>query len=510
MLRRVSTSGERRLATVALLALVIAFVYLLQPSWDNERAHYDFTRALASGSPSVDESFAHPALRTIDVVRFHGHVYAAKAPGLAAVAVPPYLALRAFGAHTTGPPRRLVWTLHLWAVVIPAVLLLVLVRRRVDELEPGYGTIAAVALGTATLILPFSTLLFSHVLSATLGFCAFMLVVPRTGVASQGRAATAGLVAGLAFTVEYSLLLVAAVLGLLVLLGPNRLRRGLAYGLGALAGALPALAFNEWAFGSPFHVAYEGWHHAAARPLPGVFGITLPSIHNLLKILFYPGGIGPILVPAIVGSVLLWRRGRKVEAFVPLLVTLLFVVFDAANSTPFGGVSPGPRYVIPALPFLALPLAAALRRLPGATVGILAGGGLFMAAATLTTALEAWDGLVAHRVLTGQYVESVAAFIGIHAAFADLPFVLAIAVAVAAALAATPWEIAPARDVLAGAIAFCGWLLLSSHTQPLLGHGAAGEAAVLVVACLVAGLVAAVYRVRPLPHRVRLNPSEEP
>ena len=43
----------RRLAIASIAALVFAFAYLIQPAWDNERAHYDLTRALAQGSPSI-------------------------------------------------------------------------------------------------------------------------------------------------------------------------------------------------------------------------------------------------------------------------------------------------------------------------------------------------------------------------------------------------------------------------------------------------------------------------
>ena len=51
-----------------------------------------------------------------------------------------------------------------------------------DRLEPGLGIAAAVTLGGATLVLPFATLFFSHVLAATLGFAAFaVLLLEREG-----------------------------------------------------------------------------------------------------------------------------------------------------------------------------------------------------------------------------------------------------------------------------------------------------------------------------------------
>lgn len=138
----------RGLAIVCLTALVVGFAWLIQPAWDNERAHYALVRALSAGKPYVDDSM--PALRTIDVTRFKGHTYAAKAPGLAGASLPPYLVLRTAGADTTtANPTRLIWGLHLWSIIIPAAILLLLVRQAADAVVPGFGTISALSLGAA-------------------------------------------------------------------------------------------------------------------------------------------------------------------------------------------------------------------------------------------------------------------------------------------------------------------------------------------------------------------------
>jgi hypothetical protein len=509
MMKRAETGRATRLAIVSIAALGIAFSYLIEPAWDNERAHYDFTRSLAQGTPAIDESLSHPALRTIDFTRYHGHAYAAKAPGLAAVSVPPYLVLEAAGAKTTGNPKKIIWGLHLWGVVVPALLLLALVRRHAECLQPGFGAIAAATLGAATLLLPFSTIFFAHVLSAALGFAAFaVLLYERKGAPSRALVFAGGLVAGLAFTVEYSLALVAVALGVLAVARADRLSRALMYALGVGVGALPTLAVNTWEFGTPFRLAYEGWHQAGEQPMPGFFGIHAFSLDTLLRILFSPGGVAPILLPAIVGGLLLWRRGARLEAAVPLLVAALYLASNSARSSPFGGASPGPRFLIPVLPFLAVPLAVAYRAIPGATLGLAAGGGLFMAAATLTTPQEAWDGHVAHRLFTGQYVDSVASFAGVRGAAVDAPFVLALVIAAAAAIAATPWRARLYRDVLAGALALAGWLLVSTKLHAWLASGRAGEAKLVAAAFAAAALVALVYGPRRvLPPRAPVEPS---
>jgi len=58
-------------------------------------------------------------------------------------------------------------------------------------------------------------------------------------------------------------------------------------------------------------------------------------------------------------------------------VTLAFIVYEAGYYDPYGGTSPGPRFLIPALPFLAIGLAPAYRRWPR----------IFALAALVSTAL---------------------------------------------------------------------------------------------------------------------------
>ena len=79
---------------------------------------------------------------------------------------------------------------------------------------PGYGLPTAVLLGAGTLLLPFATLFFDHVLSAALGFAAFVvLMLERERRRRVVRSPRAGVLAGLAVVVEFPLGIVAVVLG---------------------------------------------------------------------------------------------------------------------------------------------------------------------------------------------------------------------------------------------------------------------------------------------------------
>ena len=77
--------------------------------------------------------------------------------------------------------------------------------------------------------------------------------------------ALAGVLAGLAVVCEYPLAITGAIVGIYALMPrtPGVVRRALAYGGGVVAGVVPLLAYQWWAFGSPLHLAYA---NAVARP----------------------------------------------------------------------------------------------------------------------------------------------------------------------------------------------------------------------------------------------------
>ena len=106
-----------------------------------------------------------------------GHVYSARAPGLALFALPfddKHQSARTpkLNARNVAPPEHpgdeMIYLIGLWANVVPGLLLLLLVFSVAERFAPGFGAATAVVVGLGTLVLPLSTLLFCHVFTAFL------------------------------------------------------------------------------------------------------------------------------------------------------------------------------------------------------------------------------------------------------------------------------------------------------------------------------------------------------
>ncbi len=545
----------KRSGLFAILAVGLASASMIQALGWNQTAHFALVKSFADGSADIDRY----QWETGDKSYTDGHFYSAKAPGLAMLSLPAYSLLDAAGADGTAArvadsnrggswqleaerlssfgtdgsaPRRtarvaraverqtpLVWAVGLFTVVLPGIVLLLLVRNVADRVEPGYGAAAAVALGVGTLMLPFSTLFFSHVLSIALGFGAFALLWrEREGSQRLGLVAAAGALSGLAVVTEYPLALLGAVLGIYAIARPGPLRRGLAYAGGVVAGVLPLAAFNVWAFGSVTHLSYDDTvavpgrtgHDRLGLNDTGTFGLDLPSPGVALDLLLAPKGLltlTPVLLLGALGAVAMSRRGRRAEAAVVLGAAVAYLAYVAGYYLPFGGGSPGPRFLVPMLPFLAVPLSLAFRRWPGATVALFLASAATMTIATAAEPLLGGDdtGRWTDRLVDGDLQPTVATALGAGDGWlAIAPFLAAIAAAVILAARSTPARALPNREVALGAGAALAWAGVALAAPPLLTPASGQPRLVLAgAAASLAGLalLALTARARrPRPH----------
>jgi 4-amino-4-deoxy-L-arabinose transferase-like glycosyltransferase len=560
-LQSVRARLQSRAGLGAIAALAVGWVLLIHAIGWGQLASYAQVRSLADGRAEIDRWH----WQTKDKAWVNGHFYSVKAPGLALVTLPAYLGLDAAGAQGAAdgaarnasraehprwrpfnePPYSehgysaaraarvgtqieratpMVWALALVGAVVPALLMLLLVRSLGDRISPGFGAAAAITLGVATMVMTFASEYFPHVIAAMLGFAAFALLFrERRGPPRTALVGAAGLLAGLAVPFEYPLGLVGVVLFCYALTGSRpRLPRGAAYAAGAVLGALPVLVFNQWAFGSPFEFAYgnavavQGLDGHAVLGLNdnGFFGISVPDPGAAVDLLLSGRGlltITPIVAMGVAGA-LAMRRGRyRAEANVVLAVAAVYLLYNAGYWLPFGGGTPGPRFLIPALPFLALGLAVAWRRWPAQTLALAIPSAVFMLAAAMThpligEATATW----AERLDAGQLEHTLLTALGVRDGWlAAVPVLAAVAAAVVLAVLATPRA---RRGEVRGALALlAGWAALSVLGPSVAGDAAtplAGGGGTLVLIAI--GAAGAALALGALRYRELRAPSGEP
>ena len=473
---------KRSMALAAVLLVGVAYATMIQSfSW-NQTSHYDLIRSLDQGRTTIDPYQQN----TGDKAFYKGHWYSARAPGLALFALPFYDGLKALGAERVARSSQaqrgedeMIYFVGLWANVLPGLLLLLLVGHLAERLQPGYGAATAVILGLGTMTLPLSTLLFSHVFAAFLGFAAFALMMwERDGPPNPWLLGVAGLLVGYAGASEYPLFFVALVLGLYLLsrrdsLTPGGvLRRAGAYIAGGLVGIVPLLLYNHYAFHSWTHLAYS----SIPRQQKGFFGIGVPSLKVMATLLLDSRGLltlSPVLAMGAIGTWMLYRRGKRAEALTIAGVCVCYVGYNSGYYLPFGGGFMGPRFLTTMLPFLALPIGIALKRYPGPTIAL---AGVSLACTIVATITHPLTGYETEAVVWARYLRegffqpTIASAFGLGRGWGGIwPFFLAAGGAVLLAVLATARTRISHASLLAGLLALAGWCLFAALGPTVLG-----------------------------------------
>jgi hypothetical protein len=473
---------KRNLALAAVLLVGVAYATLIQSfSW-NQTSHYDLIRSLDRDRTTIDAYQEN----TGDKAFYKGHWYSARAPGLALFALPYYDAIKALGAEKLARSSKaqrgedeMIYFIGLWVNVLPGLLLLLLVGHVAERLEPGYGAATAVILGLGTLALPLSTLLFSHIFTAFLGFAAFALLLwERDGPPNPWLLGVAGLALGYAGVSEYPLFFVALVLGLYLLSRRDSLNpRGVvtragAFILGGLIGIIPLLLYNHYAFHSWTHLAYS----SIPRQQKGFFGIGVPSLKVMATLLFDSRGLltlSPVLAMGGIGTWLLYRRGKRAEALTIVGVCVWYVGYNSGYYLPFGGGFMGPRFLMTMLPFLALPIGLALKRYPGPTIALTGVSLTTTVVATITHPLTGYEteAIVWARYLReGFFQPTIASAFGLGRGWGAIwPFLLAAGGAVVLATLATTRTRISRESLIAGILVLVGWCVFAALAPTLLG-----------------------------------------
>ncbi len=365
----------------------------------NDGSHYALTKAIAAdGTVRIDAYVNYAAIQpsrgtpTADDYRdlsyYDGHFYSDRPPGTAFLAVPFYWLGEAVGGlsgrRDLDFPLRYVTMLPPLLGAATALALALLARGL------GVGWPAAVATAASgaltTLILKYSTLLYSHIAAAALvtGALAAILLAERHARWRRWLLALGGVLLGYSAVAEYPNLLLIAPVGLYLLwrwrwgsgappanLPQRKDRRRLpvlfSFAWGWLGPIALLLGYNWAVFGRPWHTSYTYQYYFTWSRSFATTYIVQPGyiLGGLRWLLVGPSGlfaITPALVLALWGLWLLARRSPA-RALLLLGVVLVILLPTSAHRTYQGGGSRDTRYLLAIVPALIAPLALWFERI---------------------------------------------------------------------------------------------------------------------------------------------------
>jgi len=363
----------RRPEAALFVAALVSYAYFYQAGGWNQNSRFDLVRAIVeSGTASIDAYHEN----TNDKARIGDRYYCDKAPGVSWMAVPPYAVARLVLPRPDGDDvaqaRFLAFAAYVstvWAIGVPSAVSVVALALLLSAIGVGERArlAAAAAYGLGTLAFPYSTLLYGHQVAAafTLGAFALLVRARHGGGAGPLVLAGAGALLGGAVAVEYPSALAAIVIAAYAATFVRPLHRLVWLAAGA---ALPCAAlalYHAVVFGGPLALPYD-FSTQKNRSRGFFMGLGVPDAGVLWQILFSPyRGLffsSPWLALSLPGAVRMARAragALRAEAATCLAIILLHLWLNASLADWQGGWGTGPRYLVPAIPFLAV-LAAAL------------------------------------------------------------------------------------------------------------------------------------------------------
>lgn len=373
------------------LMLLMCYCYFL-PRWAdwNQNSRLNLVLAIVDdGTLHIDKYYQN----TGDYAVFNGHYYSDKAPGASFLAVPVYLAVKpilraapvqnmmdrlaqgdAFSATLKEDGSGLLVDKIYFAIVlylvtcmvvaVPSAVLGVVIYAFLGSFNQRSAWRIGVVLvyGLATNAFAYAGAFYGHQIVAYLLFGAFYLAF----LIGQKRIAPywiigVGSMLGYAVITEYPTVLIAGAIFVyaIVVLPDRRWTVGLV--LSGMPPGLLLMAYNWAIFGTILPVGYEhselwtdvhqqGFMSLVGPNAPALWGITF----GLHRGLFF---IAPILLLAIPGWVLWWQSGNyRWEWGVCLWAVVSFFLFNGSSVMWQGGFAIGPRYLVPMLPFMIIPV----------------------------------------------------------------------------------------------------------------------------------------------------------
>ena len=373
----------RRDALAIFILLAITFAYFYQDAGWNGNSRFGLIfSSVEEGKLSIDDYFKTQGTTTGDLSFANGHYYSDKAIGPAVIGAILYTPLHWFQQTVHQLNQKNIKMILTFLVIgIPSAvcgsLMYILCLYLSGNRFRSYLVTLTIALGT--LFLPYSVIFFSHQLTSSLLFSAFVMVFfikegsqPRKG----GYLFLIGLLLGWAVISEFPAALIVLMLILYYLFAIHRNKKFWKINsiiwpfLGGLIPITLQLVYNKLCFGNFFSIGYSNLNNQyfSTSMSSGIMGIHWPDLKVLFYMTLHPTvGLfwqSPALLLAFVGAVVLFRQRQYLaEGILAIVIICSYFVMMSGYYQWWGGYALGPRHIIPVLPYFSILLAFVPKKL---------------------------------------------------------------------------------------------------------------------------------------------------
>jgi hypothetical protein len=368
----------------------ISYGYFFQGGGWNQNSRICLTRSIIDHGTFTIDAYKEDApgmefVNAGDWAYYDGHYYSNKSPGLSFMAAPFFAASQTLLTRLIpgDAGRQVLMSAYLSTVFTVGVLsvflclLIFYVFHRIFSMSVKAALLLTVLFGFGTLAFSYSTTFYSHQPAACCSFLSFVLAMTiRYGAAPRKNmmAVLAGFSAASAVVIEPSAMIMLAGVAFCLV----SVREGRSYIPLYVLGCVPPLAVLGWynyvCFGHPLASGYAYSNDMVMWKVEGkLFGI--PGLRRFYDLLISPyRGLffsSPVLIMALPGLFIALRRKQWLsEILFCAMISGVFIMFIACFHAWHGGWAAGPRYLLPAFPWIFMMAGLSLQRFPRVFVGI--------------------------------------------------------------------------------------------------------------------------------------------